>query len=72
MAHHAVISSARSQTIVGWVDAYRFRNVRAVVQTLKTALDTLVAGLAQLSQQIQLSFHVRRASARQWIRQRSL
>ncbi len=61
-AHHAVDFYQRAQTIVSWVDAYRFRNVRAVVQIVgKQRFDTLVAGLAQLSQQIQAQLHVSRA-----------
>ncbi len=61
-AHHAVDFYQRAQTIVGWVDAYSFRNVRTVVQIVgEQRFDTLVAGLAQFSQQIQAQLHVRRA-----------
>ena len=61
-AHHAVDFYQRAQTIVGRVDAYRFRNVRTVVQIVgEQRFDTLVAGLAQFSQQIQAQLHVRRA-----------
>ena len=58
-AHHAVDFYQRAQTIVGWVDAYSFRNVRTVVQIVgEQRFDTLVARLAQLSQQIQTQLHV--------------
>ena len=61
-AHHAVDFYQRAQTIVSRVDAYRFRDVRAVVQIVgEQRFDTLVARLAQLSQQIQAQLHVRRA-----------
>ena len=61
-AHHAVDFYQRAQTIVGRVDAYSFRNVRTVVQIVgEQRFDTLVAGLAQFSQQIQAQLHVRRA-----------
>ena len=59
-AHHAVDFYQRAQTIVGRVDAYRFRNVRAVIQIVgEQRFDTLVARLAQLRQQIQAQLHVR-------------
>ncbi len=62
-AHHAVDFYQRAQTIVGWVDAYGFRDVRTVIQIVgKQRFDTLVAGLAQFRQQIQREFHVRRAN----------
>ena len=58
-AHHAVDFYQRAQTIVGWVDAYSFRNVRTVVQIVsEQRFDTLVTRLAQLSQQIQAQLHV--------------
>ena len=61
-AHHAVDFYQRAQTIVSRVDAYRFRNVRTVVQIVgEQGLDALVTGLAQFRQQIQAQLHVRRA-----------
>ncbi len=61
-AHHAVDFYQRAQTIGGWVDTYGFGHVRTVVQIVgEQRFDTLVARLAQLSQQIQAQLHVSRA-----------
>ncbi len=61
-AHHAVDFYQRAQTIVSWVDAYGFRNVRAVIQIVgEQRFDTFVTGLAQFSQQIERQLHVGRA-----------
>ncbi|SQA03778.1 Uncharacterised protein [Serratia marcescens] len=58
-AHHAVDFYQRAQTIGGRIDAQRFRDVRAVIQIVgEQRFDALVAGLAQLGQQIQRQLHV--------------
>ncbi len=61
--HHAVDLNQRAQAIVGWVDTYGLGDISTVIQIVgEQRFDTLVTRLAQLSQQIQAQFHVRRAN----------
>ncbi len=57
--HHTVDFYQCAQTIAGWINTQRFRNIRTVVEVVgEQRFDALVTRLAHLRQQIQRQLHV--------------